>query len=95
MSAALWAQRYEHSLVLDPNKEIFKCTFFISCFSGLKQQHKTGSQQKKKKVDTGVEKTRKPPKMSIFRGFAHSRGNRARKLVRQRKFSTFIGGKVA
>jgi hypothetical protein len=50
---------------------------------------------KKKKVDIGVEKTRKPPKMSIFRGFAHSRGNRARKLVRQRKCSTFIGGEVA
>ena len=53
------------------------------------------SAKKKKKVDIGVEKTRKPPKMSIFRGFAHSRGNRARKLVRQRKCSTFAGGEVA
>jgi hypothetical protein len=68
----------------------------LSCFSGAKLQHKTGSQPKKKKiVDIGVEKTRKPPKMSIFRGFAHSRGNRARNLVRERKYSTFIGGEVA
>jgi hypothetical protein len=70
---------------------------FIELFFWLKTaaQDWFSAKKKKKKVDIGVEKTRKPPKMSIFRGFAHSRGNRARKLVRQRKFSTFIGGEVA